>query len=415
MGRLYVSVKPFADDSGETYAENFIDVSRDVVDEGVSAISKFLDNNEFDIGIFRHSSFSLKLANTLGKYADVGSQGTIFQFARNNSIVRIEWDRNNELYSLGFHRPGRRPCSERILIGDFFLSDDLVNSRSNDVTVEFTCLGYTVLFDRETVPFAAVTNADLFSEVIFKCLNQTTITRYLEVDSDNIECDLDIPIDDKTLGDLENKTVTEAFKKLLQYANSVLLIQRIDGVDTVIVKPRSPSDDLKYTFYGAGVIGHHDNIADIFNQNSGLKKVKNLVTVKETSIVAREETSITKNGVRKKEIDFLPVTDAGNRQLAANAIRDEFGNPKVEMRIRTPLFPGVLTLNLLDKVNVDYPPRVLSPFGDPLAEYGHAVVDEDYYAIEVLDIEIFPETLFKILSIELDLIDEEAVFEIREV
>lgn len=420
MGRVYISIKPFKDSLGEEYADDFTDITNDVVDSGLSDVSRYLDNNEFDIGVIRHASFNITLANTQGKYSDVGNVNSIFNFTRNNSIIRIEWDRNNELYCLGFHRPGLRPTSSKFLIGDFFLSDDLVRLRSNDERVTFTCLGYSTLFDRVEVPFTTINNGDLLSEIIFKCLNQSFITRYLDVDANNINCSVDLAVDDKTLGDLQNKTVTEAFKKLLQFSNSILVIQRgedSDGnaIDEVIVKPRDASADLEYTFYGAGVPGFFDNLIEIYDFNNGLKRVKNLVTIKDSGTSARDESSIAQYGVRKKEIEFLPVSDLTKQQQVVDAIRDEFGQPKKEMKIRVPLSEEILELSLLDRVNVDYPLRVIPTFGGVLPQYNQAVVGEDFYPHEVLDIEIAKEIEFKILSIDLDLADEEAIIEIREI
>jgi len=411
VGRLIVSIKPFADDEGDTYEADFIDVSRDVVLNGVGKLKQYLDNNEFDIGIFRHANFSLKLVNRNGKYSDVDGINTIFKSTRSNSIVRLEWDANPVLFSLGFHPYGEFGYSERQLVGDFFLNDDSLRGRANDETVRFDCLGKSVLFDQETVPFAAIAVNDLLSVVVFKCLNQASILRHLTVDAANITLDIDHAMDDKTLGDLENKTVTEAFKKLLKYANSVL---RIDG-STVIVSPRTVGTTLAFTFRGAGSLNGKENISDIFDQTSGVGRVKNLVEVKDTGVAARNEDSITKYRVRKTVIEFLPVSTEANRQAAADAIVAEFGDPKQEMKILVPMDHDRLGITVLDLVKVDYPLRVIALEGSDLPEYGSAQYDVDFYAHEIQDIVISDALDFKVLSIVKDFNKEVCIFEIREV
>lgn len=409
MGQFFVSIKPFANDDGTAYADDFIDVTNDTILGGFGKIKKVLDSNEFDMGVFRHTSFSLTLANTTGKYSEIGSTNTIFKSTRTNSIVRLEWDFLDRPRSVGFHPPGEFPPTKRQLIGDFLLNDDSMSNDAGDQTVKFKCVNLSTLFDQTIVPFASISNGDLYSDIFLSALNQTTITDILTVSAGNISLGVDSTIDDKTAGDLENRTVTELLKKLLPYSNSILDIQGT----TILIKPRTPTADVKFTFYGPGSSGGSENIIDIKRFRSGVHRMKNFISVRNTSITASNSSSQDRYGVRKKEIEFAPVTSTSKQQAAADALVAEFGDPKVEFFVETPMNYDRLDLQMLDRVRVDFSTRVYS--GDGLPLYEVAIYEVDRYPEEIADISIDTLKDYKIMSSEIDTKTEKIVFELREI
>jgi len=410
MGRFFVSIKPFIDDAGSGYATDFIDVTNDVTLRGIGKIRKVLDANEFDMGIFRHTSFTLRLVNFTGKYSEVGTVSTIFKSTRANSIVRVEWDITDRPRTVGFHPAGEFPPSKRQLLGDFLLNDDTMSNDAGEQSVKFKCLSTSTLFDQTIVDFANISNGDLYSEILFTVLNQTTITNVLTVTAGNLVPAVDSTIDDKTLGDLENKTVTQLLKKLLPYCNSILDIR--DNV--VFVSDRTPSAAIKFAFLSAGTETGTENIIDIKKFKSGISRIKNFVTVKDTAIKGENASSQSRHGVRRKEIEFAPVTSTAKRQAAVNSIVAEFGDPKVEFDIETPMQYDRLDLEMIDRVSVDFRLRV-QPTEDGLPLYEIAQYDVARYPFEIGDIEIDTLKDYKIMASSIDTNTEMITFDVREI
>ncbi len=415
MGQFYFSIKPFGNDAGTVYADDFIDVTPDVIFNGIGGIDATLDNNDFEVGVFKHKNFNLKLLNFHGKYSEIGTTTTIFRHARGNSIVKVEWEINPEPRPLGFFPAGEFMLSPRQTVGTFLLKEDTLAGRAQENNVKFTCLAFTTLFDGVVVPFGGaggdVQDGDLFSVAIFKILNQTHITDLLTVTQANIVTATDVTIDDKTLGDLENKTGTQALKKILKYANSVLTIVN----DTVFVSNRDPSADVKFTFRGVGSVNGTENIIDIAKDRSGRHRIINFAKVKDSSIFAQDGNSIDDFEVRDIEIDLAFITGGAKQQSAVNAIVAEFANPKRELVLITPLNYDILDLNFLDRVKIDLPPRLLQRDGADLPFYEVAEYEIAEYPDEILDIEISILAEFKITAIRLDPRKEIMALELRRI
>jgi len=412
MGKFFVGIKPYENDEGTAHEADFRDISDDVLFSGFGRIKQHLDNNEFDIGIVRHSAFGLVLDNRAGLYSDVGEPNTIFKHKRNNSIIRIEWDFNAEPKPLGLHPPLTFKPTIRVVIGDFLLNDDANKGRAVTNESSFKCLGMSSLFNNMASNFSTLADTDLYSEIIFKVLNQDFATDILTVLQANIVTGTDAVIDDKTAGDLENKTANEVLKKILKYSNSILFIEN----STVFVSDRSETADIKHTFTGQGSINGSENTLDIPTYQSGAHRVKNFVTLKNTAKVSQDATSIAKHGEKKTEVEFAPVTDGGKQQTAVDNIKDEFRNQKIELTVEAPLNYETLALRRRDKVVFDFPVRFLISNNTLLPVYGAAIYDTtDRYPQEIADIEIPVGTEFKIMDIVNNGIDEVMSFKCREV
>lgn len=419
MGQVYVSIKPFKNSKGLEYADNFIDVTEHLTERGLSNIRAQLDNTEFDIGIFRHANFNVEFNNTDGLFSKASGL-SIFNFQRNDSIVRVQWERNSEAKPLGFHPCGDQYLSPLYHVGDFLLADLPAKGSSIDQAIKFKCLGYSTIFERVLAPYDLISNGDLLSEVIYKCLNQAKLTGLMNITQANIVCGNDVTIDDKTLGDIENKTVLEVLKKILPFSNSILKIQNASdptdatSLPTVLVSGRTESATNVFTFRGPGSIVGIENIIKIENDNPGENKVINFVSVPDTAFSASSTESISNHGYRKKEIEFAPVTDQTKNESACQAVVDEFNLAKREFDVLTPMDYPVLALELLDKVNFDYPIRVLAEYKLSLPIFDVAVFG-DRFGYEIIDIKIAPSTRFKIMAVDLDLKKEIIKFSVREV
>lgn len=407
MGTMRVYIKPFV--SAGVYADDYVDVTADVDRNSISSISQKLDNSDFNVGVFSYDSFSLKLSNQSGLYNDVESITSMFRYRRSGSLVKITW-------LFGEYEPicGVAVCGEAVLgpeetVFEGLLSDVSSAQNIKDQKITFNVLGKESIFEAIETTYSSLTNGDSVSEAIFTALNVTGVTDLLTVNIDNIEPALDFDIDD--VSGFENSTVKELLDELLQASNSVLRI--ID--DTIYVMSRDASDDLMYTFYGQAATDGIEDVADISNYKNGVNRTFNYWTWKDTTLVSKNTTSIDDYGVRKKEVEYDFITNSTTQQNIIDELKSEFGTPKVEFTMKTPMIIGTLTLNLLDKVAVDYPTNTIAIGDELLPIIGVVKVGEFIVPFSEFSLTLSTSDNFKIITKSVDILKEEITLGLRAV
>ncbi len=400
-------VKKF-NESG-VYEDDFVEITRDVSNLG--AIAQQLDNTTYGIGVFRNSSFSLKMRNDEGLYSEADTIKSIFKYKRTDCIIKITWDFRDYDLITGFFSAGEEVLTEPVeifrgLITEVSSSSDIA---AQDVT--FQVLGFETLFEREIVPIDDISNGDNVSDILYTILNQTKITELLTVDSGNISVSVDTAIDDKT--SLENKTVKEALEDLLFISNAVLRIEN----STVYVSTREESASDQYAFYGQASNLGLENIINIKQFRDGLNRTFNFWAWEETTLFARDTTSVDKYGVLKNTIKSELVDAASTAKIQAilDDNRDEFAFPKTEFQLDTPVRYETLALNLLDKVSVDYPTVYTPADNNPLPRYGIDVYEDPVYPFEQWSLNISNSDRFKIISKRIDTARSVITFGLRKV
>jgi hypothetical protein len=406
MSRFRVYIKPF-DESGE-YLADWLDVTEDVDMDGLTVMKQSLDNNEYDVGIFKNSGVTLKLINAEGQYADAGQPGSIFKFRRMNSLVKITWEIMHQDVICGFAICGNVALSEEVIAFEGLLDDRGLKQNADDQSLTFKVLGKEAVLDQVEVPFSSISAGDTFEEIILALLDQTVITELLTVSASNISCSVDSITDD--IADLENKTVREALAEILLYSNSVLYI--VD--DVIFVSPRTAGATVEKVFYGQGAQYGIENINDLADYRAGLNRVFNYWTWQDTDLVSQDLSSVGMFGVLKKEIETSLITNNTRRQTILDSLKDEFRNAKREMILRVPIDYETIALNVLDKVSIDYPNIPINDSAEiPLWDL--STWDEAVFPHEVLPISIESNAEFKILSKDIDPKNHEMVFYVREV
>lgn len=384
MGVFKTYLMPF-DESGN-YTE-FQEITRFTDQGGIGALKVDVDSTDYQLGVFRNSNFNISLNNRSGKFSDIDNIESLFRYKRADSQVKVTWRIQEKGPHAGVMRAGFCKIGEEVEVFKGLLNDDSFSSDLVSDNVKFSVLGFESTFLREKVPFADISNGDDYSEVMFALLNQTKITDLLTVDIANITPSLDQTID--AVAPLENKTVKEAMDLLLLATNSILYILN----DTIYVKARTPSASVVHTFYGQASTLGPENAITISDIKNGLSRTFNFITWSEASPVGEDATSSLLYGIRKKELNLEFMTDNTKRQNLINNLITEFGMPKQEFTLKAPVTYKTLALNLLDKVQVDYPTVLV---GDQIpicgvAEYGEAqlpdalwsftVTTDDYYKI----------------------------------
>lgn len=406
MGRFRVYIQPFNDDG--TYSGSWTEVTEDVESNGVSTMKQSLDNNEYDVGIFKNSGVTLSLINLEGRYSNVGEPGSIFKFRRSNSLVRITWVDNDQDPICGFFKCGGGVLTEEVVAFEGLLDDQALKQNADEQNLKFKVIGKEGIFQEAIVPFSSLAVGNTFAQLIYTILNQSAITALLTVDALNISCNVNVAVD--SIADLEKKTVREALSDILLYSNSVLYI--ID--DVIYVSPRTAGATTAYTFYGQGATQGTENIIDLSDYRIGFNRLFNFATWKDTTTSAEDPTSITNNGYKKKEIETSLITDNTKRTTILTSLVTEFKNPKREMILKVAIDHETIALNVLDKVSIDYPNiGINDEAAIPLWDL--AVWDEDVYPNEVLPIAIESSAEFKILSRDIDPANHEMIFYVREV
>lgn len=406
--RFYIT--PFANDHGTAYGDE-IEVTPDVV-APVGTLTQALDQNEYDLGIFRASSFKLKLRNDHGKYLAPPAIYSMFKYNRGGSLVRVTWEPGDGPLIAGFFTAGAPDAivSEEIEIFAGTLVDDASKSDIDDAVFGFQVLGFEALLQNMIVPYADIDIGDTFSEVLFKCLDQAPFNERVTVSALNIQAGTDIAIDAKT--PLENKTVLEAMKIILFPANSVLYIR--EGV--VYTKGRAASADVEYSFYGAGSDSGIENLADVAGYRDGTNRLINYVAWKGTTLVVYDSSSVDRYGYFKKEITCDLITDNTKRTTILTAVKDEFCVPKRECEIVTPMKPDRVELFLLDRFIIDYPSPTVPRENNPVAQYERDEWDDGkFYADELFQLTIEATARFKAISRKIDFTRQTVSFPVREV
>lgn len=414
MARFKVYLKTF--NGAQIYEDSFTEITRDVVK--LSPISQAIDNNDFDVGVIRNSGFSMVVNNSSGKFSNVGTLRSIFPYKIKNSIIRITWDARDHDLICGFFKCGEEILGGEELAFEGILEEITSESKIDDQNVTFRVLGYEAMIDGLETPYASISNGDLFSEALFKALDQSPLRDVIYIDNSNINLGVDLAIDTKE--PWENTRVGDVLGELFLGANSVLYIEKPDFETTprVIAKNRIASIENKFTFYGQASIRGVENILNVPKLRTGLNRTFNYWKWKESSLLRKDESSIELYGAREKEIG-LDVIDIGSTAkiesiLVAN--RNEFAFPKVELEVETPIWYSTLGLHILDRVNIDYPTIFTPSDNNPLprydqgGRYGEVVYPQGQYSLT-----IDSSRSFKILSKKIDPAKQAITFGLREI
>lgn len=406
--RWRVYFKPFLDNG--TYASAYTEVTTDVVALGNP--QQTIDNNDYNVGVIRNSGFQITLRNDHGHYSDVDTLQSIFRYTRRNVKVKITWDVRDYDLICGFFT-----CDTEPLGGEYVVFEGLINdvtTVSNIVAQQaiFSILGYESLLDSIDMPYASISAGQTFSQLIQAGIDQTPFNTFVTVAGSNITPGTDLASDNVSA--YENKTVGSILKNLLLAANSVLFIKN----NTVYVTDRTASATSDFTFHGQATNSGNENIINIPKYRDGMARVFNWWTWTDNTYRSRDTTSVDKYGIRAKEIHLEIINDASTSKIQTilDANKTEFAFPKIELDLETPIWYDVLALNILDRVNIDYPTIYIPYDAGDLPRYGFVTYDGTArYPYEQWALTIDVSTSFKIMSKKIDTKKQTITFGLREI
>lgn len=157
--RVYVQT---FDVSGN-YTGTWIEVTKYVVMDEFQAINWALDNTDYNIGIYRTSNAKITFRNDDGKFSDVGQSGSMFNWTRNNSLIKITWTGERYAQSggptgliAGFFPAGDAWLLQETEIFRGFLNDDSLTLDLSDNKLSFDLLGLEYVLKRTFVNFLSI-------------------------------------------------------------------------------------------------------------------------------------------------------------------------------------------------------------------------------------------------------------------
>lgn len=406
MSSIRVYIKPFTQ-LGE-YAADFIEVTDYVEKVGDMTIDS--DSSGYDIGIYRNSGFNLQLNNRDGLFSDVGTPNSMFNYKRSNSIVKVTWDiANFVLTPTAADSMFDQYVSSEVIIFEGLLSDESLTEDAKQEKTNFRVLGFETLFVNEKIPFSTLVLGDDIEDLLYKIMNVLTVTDLLTVSAVNITVGLNQVPD--AIAQLENKTIKSALDELLLVSNSVLYIEN----RVVYVKPRTPGVAIDYTFYGPNAVTGIENLQDVKNISNGQNKLFNFFSWRNSTQTAARNRSINKYKHKIKELSSDLFTDKPKQFQVMESLLDEFGFPKQEMDVTVNLKYETLNINLLDRVNMDYPIQIIESEGFDFPICGVAICGDAVLPKAVFSFSMDPSKNFKVIKRTISPEKRNISFRIREI
>lgn len=387
-----------------------VEITDYIIEQSSSSITQTLSNNEYDVGTLKFSKFEAKLINSDSLFSEAENQRSIFTYRRELSILRITWEANEHGLSCGSVPCGYAYLSKPVEIYRGLLDDKSSKFDDKSRVQTFVFLGMESIIGKVQANFSSLIPGQDVSEAIYTLLNQSQITKYLTVDPLNINVDYDFPVD--SFDDAEDKTVLEVVEELLYLSNSVLYVQGT----TIFTKSQDIGLDSVATFYSRTSTSGIENIIDMVNYTTGENRTFNQWKWEDTVIKLFFADSIERNGFKPKEISSNYVTNPTTQNNILSGLLSEYGFPKIELEIITPMYTQfVKNVFLLDKVNLDIPIELSPPEDGSLPSiYGQAKYGTARYVGSNSSIVISANRNWKVMSREISLKNRNLKFRLRE-
>lgn len=394
VNRTYVDVFIKRRLSDGTYESDWIDISRLVSRSGLGSISRKLDSDDFDVGIFTLGNVRLSFDNRSGAFNQPYDSRSLWAAFESRHLTKVKIE-------AGYLNDDGERITEEAFVG--FLDERTVTVAANDA-VSVTLLAIDSVFSTLSVSPGALSGAVDASEAIYILCSRGEVLEHITVLESNINPANDIEIDDPD--EYDSRKLNDVLNEILLLSNSVMYV---DADGNLIVRNREHSNLASFVFYSGSSDGS-DNIYAIDEFSSGRHRVKNAWYWEGTNLSAVSDSHhLTRYGVTRRTMSADAVTDSSVRQSIIDALHAEWQFPKMELSIETDYLAS--ELDLLDTVRVDIQPRVRG--GD--AQCDVAIADTDVCAEYSNGLYIPGYIGFKVLAIEHNLNDFTTRLKLREI
>lgn len=414
MSRYRAYIQPF--DTNGNYTGTWLDVSDDMDFDSMGKISRKVDANDYDVGVYKFANFSISLFNSSGKYSAPSVFQSLFKFKVANTLFKLTWDANDYYCRAGTAVAGDSILFQEIEFFRGIISDTAGAMDISTQKVTFNVLGYESVFDQVINP-GTLLNTDIFSALIYKVLNQTAITDLITVDPGNITLGIDgYTVDDVTQYD--GATVKTILDNLLFLSNSVLYVKS----DVLYVVSRNMPGSSLFTFRGQASNEGIENIVKIDNLNSGTNKMFNYWTWEQTNSpgvnteVGVDVDSIESNGYSAKDVSGYPEISPSNTtliQILLDAYAAQFKDLRQEFEVTIPVKADKIGIFLMDHVSVDYPTVFIPADSNQLPLYGIAIYGAARYPLGQWQLTIPSTDDYQITGWSVDVKNQNYIFQVK--
>jgi len=322
-----------------------VEISDRVLANKVGSIRQTIDSADFSIGVYTHNAVALVCDNSDGFFS-IDDSRSAFIFSRDLAKLRIVWVKTTKTIINGENFTQETKITFRGL-----LEDEDTRQNIKDDSIKLKILSRDSVIRKSKITQGTVSDGVSYKNGMIAILNTEDITSVLNLDAANINPEFNGIINDGSKFDNIGKK--KALDQLLGASNSYLFI---DENDNIIIKSRLDANLVKpIKLYGKSELSPLENILDIRRFNTGLHRTFNSVVVNGTE--ANNNPSILENGFRQRNYTFSFINVPAQEALAATAIVNEFGFPKIEVELEV-TSELMKDSKLLDRVLIDYPLRV---------------------------------------------------------
>lgn len=415
MSSYRVYIKTF-DEIGN-YLPNWQEVTEDCTQDDLSDIREILDDDEYNVGLFKNSEFGLSLKNENGMYSDPTEPKSMFIYRRGNSLVRITWVQQDTAALAGMFICGQQVIpNEEIILFTGLLNDDASATDIKDQIAHFKILGRESIFELVETPFASLANGQTCSQILQACLSVADITLLLTYVSGNIVPALDVVVDD--VSTYMNSTIKDVLDDILKISGSVFYIKN----DVMHVTSRAAGSNVA-TFYGQASPRGAESIMDLTQVKTGQEKVFNYWTWQNTALISKDQDSIDQFGVKPyggsisadNGLSFDAITNPVTQQSILDSYRDEFGQQKASLILLVPMTPTYLAIEHLDKVSIDYPTVYYASNDNAIPIYGISRYGQSNYPNGVWSLTINAIDEWKVMGRSIKTKNQQIEFTLRRV
>lgn len=384
--RCYLAAR----NTDSTY-QDWVDVTRFVVDSNLGNYTKSIDSNDFDIGYYEESNIQVTFDNAQGDFM----QG---QSYFSNGIV----DRSKIKIVAGYiNIQNRVPEFQTTFEG--IIDDRGTAIDSDNENASFTVLSYSAIMGRLATDPGAVTNGQDFKTALFNLLNRTEITGLLTVSLDNINPKTNQIVDDANW--FSGKQLKESINAILLASNSVIRIKD----NTIYISSRVESSTVRFQFFGKGS-ARPCNIVSLKGFNNGLKRVITKVLINSATAFNSNDELISLYGLQNKAVDIGCIADTETIAAIGEGILNEFQYPKKELELTTDFLGN--EVDILDMVTIDNEGFLLDAAP---AVYGRAVYGDSEFTRRQGGVRIRPIEGYKVLSVTHSFKDYTTTLKLRSV
>ena len=322
-----------------TWEDDWLDITKYLLDSGLPKIAQKLDNQGYQYGQFKTANASFKIDNSGGIFFPPSSQLSLFSgfFSRQYTKVR---------YRCGYYDNEDTQIDEVVFQG--LLNEKTIKTEFETGEATFQALGMdAVLRERDTT--STISGSKTAKQTIDTILSGNTyISAFINYDAGNINPAINIVFDDSSL--FAKRSISAVLSEIAKKTYSVWYIDI--QTNDLIFKSRAANSNTPYS------LDQNKDILKVYDYQEGYDKIINKINYK--SGVNTYEFKATQtdldiygtNSISLGESEDEPITTYATFETLCNTIIANEKLPKRRIKVDIIYYPNVF--KLYDKVTPIY-------------------------------------------------------------